>query len=211
MHKMLKNIHSLFKVKEGPELLPKKARFWILSFALAMGLSIYLFRNSTYYQTTVLGVLLSMFGAGVLYWETVISDEEANGVYHEITREGSSRNLSESEQKSVLWFFLAGGLELILLIVLFTYEARHGKSFTLIKKIQILISLLVPSFGPMTALYAMLKFIKSSNNKNLTRMKNQTKEERVVLVRTYLRRFGFKTLFAAGILQYIGIAIDYYK
>ena len=200
----------MFKIKEGPELLPIKARFWIVPFGLAALISMYLFKSNTFYQLTAFGILLSMFGAGVLYWETVVNDEEAIGVYHQIAKEGGSRSLTESEQKSVLWFFQAGALEFILILVLFIYEIRHGKSFSLVKTVQIPIILFLASFGPMIGVYAMLKFMRISNYNNSMRMQNLTDKEKVVLVRVYLRRFGFKALFVSGLLQYLGILVDHY-
>ena len=115
-----------FLIKEGPELLSVKARLWLASFGVALAASVHIFKSSTYYQATALGTLLGIFGAGVLYWETIIGDEEASGIHHQISREGNSRKLSESELKSMLWYFQICSLEFIIFTTLFTYKWRHS-------------------------------------------------------------------------------------
>ena len=203
--------YGLLKIKEGPELLPVKARFWMASFGVTLAISTYIFKSNLYYEVTAFGILLGVFGAGVLYWETIISGEETNGIYHQIVREGDSKKLSDSELKSMLWYLQICSLEFVLFMTLFVYKLRHVAAISLNRTIHTSVLLTIASFAPIVLAYALTKFIRVSCNNNAFKMKNAIEEERINLVKTFLRRFGFKTLFVAGALQYVGILIDHYN
>ncbi len=192
-------------IKRGPTLLPVAARIWIALFVILAYANLLLFKGMFSYQLSGLGIVIGVFAAGILYWETVITSGDAIALQHQIAKGGNSRNLSAKEMCTVVGLFLLGFLMFIILTTSTLATAKILRPPTGNFIMKFLTWSFAASFAPPLGGYIAIKSIRTSFHKVNVRTGRQTDNEKNVSLKEGLRKLALITILAAGLIQYAAI------
>jgi hypothetical protein len=147
------------------------------------------------------GIVLAVFGAGVLYWETVAEIQELKRVSNEIDLWGSSTKLSLGEIGGVLAFaglgFWIGYLQAAVVVLSAAkHNPNHLGLYTVLRAVgAFIIYALPPAFGA----YGVAKWQRRFCSRWAERFR--VSQDRTAEIKRFLRLIGFASLFFAGIAQ----------
>ena len=192
-------------IKRGPTLLPVAARVWIAVFVILAYVNFLLFKGKFSYQLSGLGIVIGVFAAGLLYWETVITSGDAMALQHQIAKGGSSRSLSSKEMWTVVFLSFLGFVVFIALVILTLVTAKTLRPPTGSFIMKFSTWSFVASFAPPLAGYIAIKSIKISFYKINTRMGRHTDNEKTLILKEGLRKLALITILVAGFIQYASI------
>ena len=189
------------RINRDPNLLPVNARAFC-AFTLAVIGMIYLIAPHYIGFARTLeacGTVLGVFGAGVLYWETVAEVQELQSVYNETARMGSSTKLSLGEIVRVIVFAGLGFIMAYLQAGAIALSARHNPNqvelYTALRVVPVFIIYALPALG----VYGGAKWVRRFCSRWAERF--QASQDRTAEIKRYLRLIGFRSLFFAGLAQ----------
>jgi hypothetical protein len=144
---------------------------------------------------------LGVFGAGVLYWETVASDQDLQSVGKEIARAGSSTKLTFWDCVSVITFAELGVVMFFLystyLVLLAKQNANQGGLHTALQLGVVAVVYACPAFF----VYVQMKLTRRLCSRWRQRFWVSQKDAGKAEIKRILRLIGFASLYLAGMAQ----------
>jgi hypothetical protein len=194
---------SFNSINRDPNLLPFKARTYIASHCVLIALII-IWTTGFLHKLSACGIVLAVFGAGVLYWETVAEEQDLKSVGHGIAWYRITKLSNEEifwitalcHLAFVLFYFYSG-----LLVSIARYDPNHLKL-----PIVLCIGILFIFFTSVILLaYVSNKMKRRLCNRWFERLErlrvSQKDAEWMAEIRHLLRLIGFASLWLAGIAQ----------
>jgi hypothetical protein len=190
--------YSKITRRDDPNILSYKARKCVAFHFLIVGL-ILMFNVGTLHTLAACGIVFGVFGAGVLWWETVAKDPDLQSVISEIVRIGSSTKLSFVDrgyvailyQLAIVFFFFFGGL-------IYLIGTHNPNQLRLSPLLAVVVLFAFYVCAPM-GLYVLIKLTRRWGSRWLKRIR--ASQDQNAEIKTFLRFIGFVSLWAAGFLQ----------
>jgi hypothetical protein len=152
------------------------------------------------------GVILGIFGARLLYWETVATKEELESIGNQIAGAGSSTNLSFGEYTHITalsqFGLLVFGFATIGILVIARFKGTLGLHTALIIGFLFLWCQF-PAFG----MGLLIKLTRRWCNGWLRRFPASLGEARKDEIKRVLRASGFISLFVSGVMQLLALLV----
>jgi hypothetical protein len=143
------------------------------------------------------GIVVGIFGARMLYWETVATNEELKSVGNQIAGAGISTTLSSSERTQVAALFTFG----LVIFFLFLFAFPITKYHELHTAALFTGGLFLWCFFPPVGMYLLIKLIRRRCNRWLKSFAASEDDARKVEIKRILRATGFISLLVSGIMQ----------
>jgi hypothetical protein len=143
--------------------------------------------------------MVGIFGAGVLYWETVAEPQELHSIYNETTRMGASTKLRLGEIVGVIVFALLGFWMAWLQSAVIVLSAKHNPNqvglYTALRVLVVIIVYAIPALGA----YGGGKWGHRFCYRWAGRFR--ASPDMTAEIKRFLRLIGFRSLFFAGLAQ----------
>jgi hypothetical protein len=188
-------------IKRDPNLLPVKARVFLAITFMAITFIYVLAPRYIGFAGTLqaCGTVLGIFGAGVLYWETVAEPQELHSIYNDTARMGASTKLSLGPIVGVIVFALLGFWMAWLQGAVIVLSAKHNPNqvglYTALRVLAVFIFYALPAIGAYGAEKWMHRFCKHWAERF------RASPDMTAEIKRFLRLIGFRSLFFAGIAQ----------
>jgi hypothetical protein len=177
-------------IKRDPNLLPVKARTFLAITFVAI---------SFIYLLQACGTVLGIFGAGVLYWETVAEPQELQSIYIETARVGASTKLSLGPIVGVIVFALLGfwmaWLQGAVIVLSTKQNPNQVGLYTALRVLAVFIVYALPAVGA----YGWEKWMHRFCKRWAERFR--ASQDMTADIKRFLRLIGFRSLFFAGLAQ----------
>jgi hypothetical protein len=189
------------RINRDPNLLPVNARAFCAFTVMVMCMIYMLAPQHIGFARTLeaCGIVLGVFGAGVLYWETVAEVQELQSVYKETAHMGSSTKLSLGQIVSVIVIVGLGFIIAYLQAGAIALSARHNPNqaelYTALRVVPVFIIYAIPALG----FYGGTKWVRRFCSRWAERF--QASQDMTAEIKRYLRLIGFRSLFFAGLAQ----------
>jgi hypothetical protein len=205
-------MHWLFEIirtwvsarfNRDPKILPVKARgFTALTFFVIVLIYIYAPKFIGFPRTlAACGVVLGgVFGAGVLYWETVATPQDLQSVRNETTAGAANRHLSLTEKIEVISFAILGLVMFSSTSAVVVLSAMHNPNqvrlYTALRVMVVFIAyVVVPALG----MYVFAKWQRRFCSRWAERFR--LSQDPTAETKRFLRLVGFACWFWGGLLQ----------
>jgi hypothetical protein len=188
-------------INRDPNLPPVKARVWcaITFAAISVIYLITLQHLGLAVALQACGIVVGIFGADVLYWETVADVQELRGIYNETARMGASMKLSLGAIVGVIVFALLGFWMAWLQGAVIVLSAKHNPNqvglYTALRVLVVFIFYALPAVGA----YGGEKWMHRFCNRWAERFR--ASPDMTAEIKRFLRLIGFRSLFFAGLAQ----------
>jgi len=192
-------MYHFIRCNRDPNLLPIRVRSYVVGTVVLIFLILSLLSGDIWHKSAACGVILGIFGAGVLYWETVADDCALQSVNNEIART-SSRSLSFSEIITVIKFSHYGILLFFVSLFLLLLHFKSGDSSVSCTVQRIVISLFI-SILPALVYYLFMKMLRFSCSNWFQKFEATSQSVPTAQTKRLLRTIGFASLFVSGIMQ----------
>jgi hypothetical protein len=143
-----------------------------------------------------------VLGAGVLYWETIVSDRDLEIISNEIAYSGSTSNLSTGDNSWVILLSLVMVPVLFLEICSIIYQHMHGLKEGALHTTFRVGSWLFGCSLPAFYWYGYSKWMRVLYNRWHETVRASQDDDRKAVIKRILRRIGFASLVGAGIFQF---------
>jgi hypothetical protein len=194
-------------INRDPNFLPVEARGYAAFHITAISL-IFMFKIGIVQTLAACGIVLGVFGAGVLYWETVATDQNLQSVSHELARVGGSTKLSFGENASVIALCHLGLVLFVLYSSLLVLIAKYNPN-QLRLPAAVCIGLLFIFFAvALISTYGLIKTIRRLCSRWLERIRVSQGDTRKAQIKAILRLIGNASVILAGWAQLPAILIS---
>jgi hypothetical protein len=199
--KWLSRLSRLVKVNRDPNILPPYARTFGAAIFVSIGLIYIWGPGSLGFRRTLAacGLVLGVFGAGVLYWETVAPVQELRTVHNDFARVGSTKKLSIGQIAGVIAFAGLGFVTAYLQAAVFVLSAKgNPNAVGWHTALRVGVVFLVYALAPLGT-YGAAKWQRRFCNRWAERFR--VSQDPTAEIKRFLRLIGFRSLFFSGIAQ----------
>ena len=193
------DVKSMFRMSRDPDLMPIGAWVYVLCSVLAMALICIASEAGALGKLSACGIVLGIFGSGVLYWETVADEAGLRSIGNEVLRSVDGRRLSVSEVGTVAMMACLSFLQAFILMALVALRFREGHDAARALVGTGLTTVLL--VGPALIVYAAQKGIRIWGTNWLAGLDLTPADRRKAYIRRSLRLLGFAALVMAGAMQ----------
>ena len=190
--------------KDDPNILPYNARRCIVFYIETIA-PIFTLSGSILHKLAAVGLVIGVFTASVLWWETIVNDKDLQGVKNELIRfvDNSPRSYFIDRSYITLWY-MAGFM--LLCLLLFPTLSLILRGSPRLPHPWLVILLLIGGYisAPIVP-HLVTKFGRRWCSRWLERIRNaedpNNAEDPKREIKSFLRFVGFVNLWAAGFLQ----------
>lgn len=191
-------MRGLLYVDRDPSLLPVTVRIYLVT-CIFFVCYIALLSNSDFnHKLSACGLIFGIFGAGTLYWETIIGGKSLESVSNEIAR-SSNKALSFSETGMVITFCYFGMFQFLVFFGLILAKYRtgpHGLQITKSIGLDLTFSVL-----PAISVYSFMKIFRHACARWFRVFQGSATKDREEQTKRLLRTSGFFSLLLSGVMQ----------
>lgn len=187
-------------INRDPKLLPVNARVYIAGSMMIIAFIIILSEADPFDKLSACGLVLGIFGSGVLYWETIASDVSLSSVSNEIARMAQNQDLSISDAGTIVIFGNLGFFLLFLLPATLVF-IRFRQSNDPVYMIKSISMIAFASASPAIGVYTTHKIIRNWSFNWINRFRLTPEGKRTAYIKRFLRLTGFAALFVSGVMQ----------
>ena len=121
-------VRALMRIDRNPEFLPVVARLWLIANSAVIVWVVLLSKSGGLKKLSACGLVIDVFGAGLLYWETVADNQALRSVRYEVARSAQRNTLSASELGFIILYANMGFLLFLTYDVAIASDFKSGAS-----------------------------------------------------------------------------------
>lgn len=189
---------KLLDINHDPSLLPIKVRSFIVVVGFGIAWIILYSHAGFRSKLSACGILLGVFGSGILYWETAADKYGLKSVSNEIIR-SSGKGLSFSDTGMVITLIQLGIVQFFLFLPPWFANLKVGQNGLWT---SLGVSLTFAVFvSPAIATYLLVKLLRYWSHVWSRKFQIASEISQEEMTKRFLRTFGFASLSLSGIMQ----------